>query len=91
VEEIVFCFRAFDNIIDKFEGIEKIKTIGDAYLYAAGLPTLNVTHVRDLTHATIEIRDFMLALKASRELENKYCFDVRIGVHTGLVVAVWWE
>ena len=87
VEEIDFCFRAFDNIIDKYEGIEKIKTIGDAYLCAAGLPTPNATHATDLTNAAIEIRDFMLALKASRELENKHCFSIRIGIHTGSVVA----
>ncbi len=87
VEEIDFCFRAFDNIIDKYEGIEKIKTIGDAYLCAAGLPTPNATHATDLTNAAIEIRDFMLALKISRDLENKPCFGIRIGVHTGSVVA----
>lgn len=87
VEEIDVCFRAFDHIIDKYPGIEKIKTIGDAYLCAAGLPTPNTTHARDLTKAAIEIRDFMLALKTKRKLENKYCFDVRIGVHTGSVIA----
>lgn len=87
VEEIDFCFRTFDNIIDKYQGIEKIKTIGDSYLCAAGLPTENTTHAEDLTKVAIEIRDFMLDLKYSRDLENKFCFTIRLGVHTGSVVA----
>ncbi len=87
VEEIDFCFRAFDDIIGKYQGIEKIKTIGDAYLCAAGLPTVNTTHATDLTMAALEIRDFMINLKAERAAQNKFCFGIRIGINTGPVVA----
>ena len=47
VAEIHTCFKAFDDIITK-HGIEKIKTIGDAYMCAGGLPVVNTTHAIDV-------------------------------------------
>jgi adenylate cyclase len=52
------CFSAFDKICEKYN-IEKIKTIGDAYMAAGGLPTPNTTHARDVVLAAIEMRDFI--------------------------------
>jgi class 3 adenylate cyclase len=86
VEEINHCFKAFDNIISEYK-IEKIKTIGDAYMCAGGLPVPNKTNPVDVVRAAIDIRDFMLNLKENRIRKNEPYFEIRIGVHTGPVVA----
>lgn len=83
VDELHTCFKAFDQIISKYE-IEKIKTIGDAYLAVCGLPHAVEEHAIKTVSAAIEIRDFMVARK--KEFPNK-SFDVRIGIHSGPVVA----
>jgi len=86
VAEIDHCFKAFDNIISKYK-IEKIKTIGDAYMCAGGLPIPNKTNYIDVVNAALDIRDFMLTLKENRIKKKEPFFEVRIGVHTGPVVA----
>lgn len=86
VAEINYCFSTFDNIITKY-GIEKIKTIGDSYMCAGGLPKANKTNPIDVTKAGIEIRDFMLAHKKEKEAIGEIPFEIRIGIHTGNVVA----
>jgi class 3 adenylate cyclase len=86
VSEIDYCFSGFDNIIQKY-GIEKIKTVGDAYICAGGLPVLSYTHAYDTINAALEIRDFMLARKAEKEARGEMPFEMRIGIHTGPVVA----
>lgn len=86
VAEIDHCFKAFDNIISKYN-IEKIKTIGDAYMCAGGLPVPNKTNPEDVVRAALEIRDFMLNMKANRAQKNENAFEIRIGVHTGPVIA----
>ncbi|MCF8448456.1 MAG: tetratricopeptide repeat protein [Taibaiella sp.] len=86
VAEINTCFSAFDNIMQK-HGVEKIKTIGDAYMAAGGLPTPNKTHAEDVVKAALEIQDFMHRHKTEREAAGKLFFEIRIGVHTGPVVA----
>lgn len=86
VNEINFCYSAFDKIIDKY-GIEKIKTIGDAYMCAGGLPVPNTTNAVDTVGAAMEILDFMLSEKSKREASGKSFFEIRIGCHTGPLVA----
>jgi class 3 adenylate cyclase len=86
VDEINSCFSAIDGIIQKYK-IEKIKTVGDAYICAGGLPVLNQTHARDIVYAAIEIQGFMLARKKEKEAKEEFFFDMRIGIHTGPVVA----
>ncbi|MBK9270024.1 MAG: adenylate/guanylate cyclase domain-containing protein [Saprospiraceae bacterium] len=86
VAEIDTCFKAFDYIITK-HNIEKIKTIGDAYMCAGGLPLSNKTHAEDVVKAAIEIRKFMLEHFQQRKNEGKVVFEIRIGIHTGPVVA----
>lgn len=86
VTEIDYCFSAFDHIIQK-HGIEKIKTVGDAYICAGGLPVLTYTHAADTINAAIEIKDFMLARKKEKESRGEIPFELRIGIHTGPVVA----
>jgi len=86
VAEIDYCFSGFDHIIYKY-GIEKIKTVGDAYICAGGLPVLTYSHAEDTINAAMEIRDFMLARKTEKENKGEKPFELRIGIHTGPVVA----
>ncbi len=86
VAEINECFSAFDHIMEKF-GIEKIKTIGDAYMAAGGLPVPNSTHAFDVVNAALAIQKFMNDHKAKKEAEGKLFFEIRIGIHSGPVVA----
>ena len=86
VHDINECFSAFDQICEK-HGIEKIKTIGDAYMAAGGLPVPNLTHARDVVAASLEMRDFIAEEKARRMTAGRPYFEIRIGVHTGPVVA----
>ena len=87
VQEIDHCFRHFDQIISKYPSIEKIKTIGDAYLCVGGLPEANARHATEVVTAALEIRNFILNLEAERLSAGKLAFQVRIGVHSGPVVA----
>jgi class 3 adenylate cyclase len=86
VRDIHECFSAFDHIMAK-HGIEKIKTIGDAYMAAGGLPTPNTTHATDVINAALEMRDFIAEGKALKTAKGLPYFEIRIGVHTGPVVA----
>ena len=86
VEEINHCFKGFDFIIEKFK-IEKIKTIGDAYMAAGGLPLPNKNSVRNTVLAAIEMQRFMIRRKVQNKAANRTFFEMRVGVHTGSVVA----
>jgi class 3 adenylate cyclase/tetratricopeptide (TPR) repeat protein len=84
VKSLDFYFRAFDAITTKW-GLEKIKTIGDSYMCACGLHTPNEVHARNVIGAARE----MVAL-VNQELtanDGLTHFEVRIGIHTGPVVA----
>lgn len=86
VAEIHHCFSAFDAIMSKYQ-VEKIKTIGDAYMAAGGIPVPRENTAKDVVSAAIEMRDFMK--KRAEELAEKgrMAFEMRIGIHTGTVVA----
>ena len=86
VHDLHECFSAFDAIMEK-HGIEKIKTIGDAYMAAGGLPTPNNTHAQDVIMAAFEMRDFIAEGKARKVAAGLPYFEIRLGVHTGPVVA----
>ena len=86
VSEINECFSAFDHIMHK-HGVEKIKTIGDAYMAAGGLPTKNDSHPGDVVRAALDIKKFMDEHKIKKEAAGELFFRIRIGVHTGPVVA----
>jgi len=86
VAELDECFRAFDEIIGRY-GIEKIKTIGDAYFCAAGLPEPTTTHAEDMVRAALEMQDFMKKFGEKQRAAGKPVFVCRIGIHTGPVVA----
>jgi class 3 adenylate cyclase/Tfp pilus assembly protein PilF len=86
VKDLHDCFSAFDRICEK-HGIEKIKTIGDAYMAAGGLPTPNSTHAQDVVNAAMEMSEFVEAGKRKKVESGLPFFEIRIGVHTGPVVA----
>ena len=86
VRDLNECFSAFDRITEKY-GIEKIKTIGDAYMAAGGLPTPNTTHATDVINAALEMREFVAEGKARKVAAGLPYFEIRIGIHTGPVVA----
>lgn len=76
-------FVKFDEIIEKY-GIEKIKTVGDAYLCAGGLPIRNKSNPIDTVLAGLEIQRFMI--EANKELGDE-AWNLRIGIHTGALIA----
>lgn len=86
VEEIDVCFKEFDRIISQY-GIEKIKTIGDSYMAAAGLPAANPNHAYEMVKAALDITEYMKRHKKEREGNGKPVFEIRVGIHTGPVVA----
>ena len=86
VKEINTYFSAFDNIIQKY-GLEKIKTIGDAYIAAGGLPEKNSATAQNVIEAAISMQQAVEKLKQERVSLNKPYFELRIGIHTGPVVA----
>lgn len=86
VNDLHSCFSAFDEICEKY-GIEKIKTIGDAYMAAGGLPSPNTTHALDIVNAALEMAKVVENGKAKKIEQGLPFFEIRIGVHTGPVVA----
>ena len=86
VHKINFYFCEFDRIISK-HNIEKIKIIGDSYMCAGGLPVPNDTHACDVVKAALELQAFVIAQKVRHAQTDEPCFEVRIGIHSGPVVA----
>jgi len=86
VAELNQCFLQFDHIIDK-HNLEKIKTIGDAYMCAGGIPVANTTNPADVVKAGLEIKAYMDRIKAEREANGQDYWELRIGIHTGKVIA----
>jgi len=86
VNEIDANFQAFDAICER-HGIEKIKTIGDAYMAAAGLPIPTIDAAKRAVLAALEMQAFVEGHMEQRRKEGKPCFAMRVGIHTGPVVA----
>ncbi|TAL64904.1 MAG: guanylate cyclase [Bacteroidetes bacterium] len=86
IDELDKFFFYFDSVVEKY-GIEKIKTIGDAYMCAGGIPEKNRTNPVEVILAALEMKAYMKRLKATSELEGMKYWDIRIGIHTGTVVA----
>ena len=85
VESVDFYFSKFDEIMEKY-GLEKIKTAGDSYMCAGGLPFPTKDHAFKMVLAALEIAEFVNESKKQRA-ENETRFDIRIGINTGPVVA----
>jgi len=86
VQELDKCFKGFDFIISQYDDIEKIKTIGDAYMAASGL-TDRKSHPNNMIRAGLEMQTFLEEQKQERQRLGKPYFEARIGIHTGPVVA----
>lgn len=83
VNELHACFKVFDEIMAKYN-IEKIKTIGDAYMAVAGLPAAHPNHAEHVVNAAIEVQQFV---EERRKQKGNDALNIRIGVHSGSVVA----
>lgn len=83
VEELHSCFKVFDEIMEQ-HGIEKIKTIGDAYLAVCGLPSADENHAEKVVKAA---QDIIVFMQQRREQLGDKTFEIRIGIHSGEVVA----
>jgi len=86
VKDLHECFSAFDRIVEQHR-LEKIKTIGDAYMAAGGLPSANETHASDAVRAAFAMRTFVEEGKQRKIAKGLPYFEIRIGIHTGPVVA----
>ena len=87
LEKLDMIFLQFDQICER-RNIEKLKTIGDAYMCAGGLPETNLTHPIDACLAAIEMQNFMNETKSIIEqISGEQFWDMRLGIHTGTVVA----
>jgi class 3 adenylate cyclase len=80
------CFSAFDDIVGNYN-LEKIKTIGDAYMCAGGIPEENTTNAFDAVAAALEINNWVNNWNIKREASGLPKWEIRIGVHTGELVA----
>lgn len=86
VTELNECFMAFDGIMEKYN-LEKIKTIGDAYMCAGNIPSPDKHHVYNMIKAGMEIQEFMEMYNGIRSEKGLEVWQIRIGVHVGPVVA----
>lgn len=86
VKDLDTYFSMFDEIVAKYN-VEKIKTIGDAFMAAGGLPVPGRTNTTEVVQAGIEIRNQTVALNEQRRKNGERTYDVRVGIHAGPVVA----
>lgn len=86
VAELDGCFSRFDEIA-KRHNLEKIKTIGDAYMAVGGVPKANSTHAVDCVLAALEIERLIEGLREREIAESRPYWQIRVGVHSGELVA----
>jgi guanylate cyclase len=82
VELLNEAFSFFDSLLDKY-GVEKIRTIGDSYMVASGVPTGRPDHAQALVHMALEMRDFI----GSHTFRNGRQVSFRIGINSGSMIA----
>ncbi len=86
IHELSSYFEMFDKITS-WHFVEKIKTIGDSYMCAGGLPLKNKSNPIDIVLAGLEILSFIKKTNLKKTLAGEPCWDIRIGIHTGEVIA----
>jgi ligand-binding sensor domain-containing protein/class 3 adenylate cyclase/HD superfamily phosphodiesterase len=86
VAELDRCFIKFDEIIEKY-GLEKIKTIGDSYMCAGGLPIRNKSNPIDIVLAGLEIQRYIEDLKQEKNQKGEQFWELRIGINSGELIA----
>ena len=86
VEELDRSFSYFDSLMERY-GIEKLKTIGDSYMCAGGIPNKNRTHAIDCVLVALEIQSIMKKVKEYKEIVGLPYWELRLGIHSGSIVA----
>lgn len=86
IDELDRFFFHFDSVVEKYR-IEKIKTIGDAYMCAGGIPERNRTNPVEVVLAALEMQQYMKVMRDNPENSAARFWDIRIGIHTGTVIA----
>jgi class 3 adenylate cyclase len=85
IEELDYYFKVFDTIFSKY-GVEKIKTIGDAYMAACGLHEDESDHAEKVIRAAKDVLAFIEAEKKHRSTIGRTFFELRVGIHSGEVI-----
>ena len=86
VSELDKCFIQFDDIVSDLS-LEKIKTIGDAYMCAGGVPIKNKSNPIATTLCALRLRNVMREIAEEKKENGEKFWEVRIGVHTGPLTA----
>jgi class 3 adenylate cyclase len=86
LKELDGCFIQFDKITERYH-LEKLKTIGDSYMCAGGIPGRNTTHPIDTVLAALEIQAFMSQMKDLKLMMDLPYWELRLGIHTGSLIA----
>jgi class 3 adenylate cyclase len=86
VDKLDYFFKAFDDIMEKYN-IEKIKTVGDCYMAASGVPVPSAQHAERMAQAAIEMTEFVDRFNEQRDASFDHKFAIRIGIHSGPLVA----
>ncbi len=86
MDELDELMYEYDSIVGRYK-IEKIKTIGDTFMCAGGIPVKNITNPIDVVMAAIEMRDFLEKFEVYKRGGDKRIWDLRTGIHTGPVTA----
>lgn len=86
VDSLDSCFKAYDRLTVKY-GVEKIKTIGDAYMCASGLPLQSKTHAENLVKFALEMVETTKQVNEENKRKGRPTWQIRIGIHSGPVVA----
>ena len=86
MDELDEIFFEFDAFAARYK-IEKIKTIGDTYMCAGGIPVKNITNPVDVVMAALEMTNSLKKFEVNRRGEEKRRWDLKIGIHTGPVTA----
>jgi class 3 adenylate cyclase len=85
MDELDEIFFEFDRIISKYH-VEKIRTIGDTYMCAGGIPSKNITNPVEVVMAAVELKLFLREFEAARRGDVRI-WNLKIGIHTGPVSA----
>ena len=89
IDELDYYFSFFDTVMEKYN-LEKLKTIGDSYMCAGGIPTPNDTHAHDIVMAALEIQEFFSRRRSRRPTtlkpQSHHNFDMRIGINSGSLI-----
>lgn len=86
VRQLDEIFSMFDSII-LHQNVEKIKTTGDSYMCVAGVPVASETQAEDMVRVALEFREYVALYRKIKKYEGKDFPNIRIGIHTGPVVA----